>query len=76
MWTDLGLSVFVIYATIRAFWGSAYYVEDYHYLTPFYSPCVSASCVEGAGTLAPGLANCHGSFRWRSYRCRFCWRSG
>lgn len=47
-WTDLGLSVFIVYATIRAFWGSAYYVEKYHYLTPFYSPCVSASCVEGA----------------------------
>jgi hypothetical protein len=46
--TDLGLAMFVIYATIRAFWGSAYYVPQYHYLTPFYSPCVSASCIEGA----------------------------
>lgn len=46
--TVLGLGVFVVYATIRSFVRSAYYVEDYHYLTPFYSPCVSASCVEGA----------------------------
>jgi hypothetical protein len=46
--TDLGLGAFVVYATVRAFWGSAYWVEDYHYLTPFYSPCVSASCAEGA----------------------------
>jgi hypothetical protein len=48
LWTDLGLSAFIIYATVRAFWGSAYWVEDYHYLTPFYSPCVSASCEAGA----------------------------
>jgi hypothetical protein len=48
LWTDLGFATFVIYATVRAFWGSAYYVADYHYLTPFYSPCVSASCVDGA----------------------------
>nr|WP_240958941.1 hypothetical protein [Rhodococcus sp. HNM0563] len=46
--TALGLLVFVVYATIRSFVRSAYYVEDYHYLTPFYSPCVSDSCVEGA----------------------------
>ncbi|MGU3583820.1 hypothetical protein ACLBYD_11630 [Rhodococcus sp. C26F] len=46
--TVLGLGVFVVYATIRSFVRSAYYVEDYHYLTPFYSPCVSASCVDGA----------------------------
>jgi len=46
--TVLGLGVFVVYATIRSFVRSAYYVDDYHYLTPFYSPCVSASCVEGA----------------------------
>jgi hypothetical protein len=46
--TNLGLAAFVIYATIRAFWGSAYWVEDYHYLTPFYSPCVSTGCTPAA----------------------------
>ncbi len=46
--TDLGLAAFVVYATIRAFWGSAYWVEDYHYLTPFYSPCVSTACAPGS----------------------------
>jgi len=45
----VGLATFVVYATIRSFWGSAYYVPQYHYLSPFYSPCLSASCVEGAG---------------------------
>lgn len=47
-WTDLGFAAFLLYGFIRAMWGSAYYAEDYHYLTPFYSPCVSASCVAGA----------------------------
>lgn len=46
--TNLGLLAFILYATIRAFWGSAYWVDKYHYLTPFYSPCVSASCESGA----------------------------
>lgn len=46
--TNLGLAAFVIYATIRSFWGSAYWVEDYHYLTPFYSPCVSTGCTPEA----------------------------
>lgn len=56
--TNLGLGAFVIYATIRAFWGSAYWVEAYHYLTPFYSPCLSDSCVPGSshfGTPFPEL---------------------
>ncbi|MFI9507438.1 hypothetical protein [Nocardia sp. NPDC052566] len=46
--TVVGLAAFVIYATIRAYVRTAYWVDDYHYLTPFYSPCVSTSCVEGA----------------------------
>lgn len=51
VWTNLGLAAFVIYATIRAFWGSAYYVSDYHYLTPFYSPCISTACEPGSSHL-------------------------
>ncbi|MFJ4101875.1 hypothetical protein [Amycolatopsis japonica] len=46
--TVLGLSAFIIYATIRSFVRTAYWVPEYHYLTPFYSPCVSESCVEGS----------------------------
>jgi hypothetical protein len=49
--TNLGLAAFLIYGLIRASWQSAYYVADYHYLTPFYSPCVSASCVPGSSHL-------------------------
>ncbi|KAA0021734.1 hypothetical protein [Antrihabitans cavernicola] len=46
--TTLGLATFVIYAGVRSYVRAAYWVEDYHYLTPFYSPCVSASCVPGS----------------------------
>ena len=46
--TALGLAAFVIYSTIRSYVRSAYWVPDYHYLTPFYSPCLSTSCVPGS----------------------------
>ncbi|MBW8481479.1 hypothetical protein [Actinomadura parmotrematis] len=37
-------TAWVVYATVRAFWGSAFYVPQYHYLTPFYSPCFNELC--------------------------------
>lgn len=46
--TALGLATFVVYAGVRSLVRTAYWVDDYHYLTPFYSPCVSASCVPGS----------------------------
>ncbi len=49
--TVVGLGAFIVYATVRAFVRTAYWVPDYHYLTPFYSPCVSTSCVEGSSHL-------------------------
>lgn len=55
--TVLGLAAFVIYATVRAFVRSAYWVSDYHYLTPFYSPCVSTSCVEGSSHFGHWVGN-------------------
>jgi hypothetical protein len=58
--TDLGLATFIIYATIRAFWGSSYWVDRYHYLTPFYSPCISSSCAPGASHLGVWF----GHFPW------------
>jgi len=39
-------TAFVIYATWRAFAGSHYYLAPY--LSPFYSPCLTADCVEGS----------------------------
>ena len=43
--TFLGLGAWVTYATVRVFMQKYYWVADYHYLTPFYSPCVSKGCV-------------------------------
>ena len=37
---------FVVYATWRAFAGHDYYAAPY--LSPFYSPCLTTSCVEGS----------------------------
>ncbi|BBZ35820.1 hypothetical protein [Mycolicibacterium confluentis] len=63
--TNLGFAAFLIYATARAFMQDHFYVEQYNYLTPFYSPCVvnydpatGSGCPEGAahfGTFLPDL---------------------
>jgi hypothetical protein len=52
---DLGFAAFVIYATVRAFLQNNYYVEAYHYLTPFYSPCISKGCVPEASHFWPQI---------------------
>ena len=44
------LTLWILYAVVRAFMQRWYWVEDYHYLTPFYSPCVSNGC-EGDSSL-------------------------
>ena len=46
--TDLGFAAFIIYATVRAFMRDDFFVEKYHYLTPFYSPCLSKACGEAS----------------------------
>ncbi len=38
------LSVWVLYALVRTASQRAYFVGNYHYLSPFTSPCVTASC--------------------------------
>jgi hypothetical protein len=38
------LGFFAVYSLIRIFMNKWYFVEDYHYLTPVYSPCISQSC--------------------------------
>ena len=42
------LSTWVTYATVRVFWQAAYFAPKEHYLSPFYSPCVTASCAPGS----------------------------
>ena len=46
--TVLGLTAWVAYATVRVFLQDNYWVAKYHYLTPFYSPCVSNGCIPEA----------------------------
>src|SRR4051794_17705478 len=43
----IALGTFLLYATIRLFYDKNYYVEDFHYIAPFYSPCLSTDCVPG-----------------------------
>lgn len=56
--TVIGLVAWLTYATVRVFMQQWYWVGDYHYLTPFYSPCVSDGCVPEAaefGTFLPDV---------------------
>ncbi|GIF97424.1 hypothetical protein [Catellatospora citrea] len=46
--TVIGLTAWVAYATFRVFMQKLYWVDAYHYLTPFYSPCVSKGCYPAA----------------------------
>ena len=54
--TAFVLVSFIIYATFRAFENGYYFVESSNLISPFYSPCLSASCEPGAqlfGVVAP-----------------------
>jgi hypothetical protein len=42
------LSAWVLYALVRTVWQAAYFDQHAHYLSPFYSPCVTASCAPDA----------------------------
>lgn len=44
--TFLGITAWVTYATVRVYMQKWYFIEgkNYHYLTPFYSPCISDAC--------------------------------
>src|SRR5512139_4009668 len=41
-------TAWVAYATVRAMMGKYFYAAEYHYLTPFYSPCVNERCGDAA----------------------------
>lgn len=38
------LTVFIVYSTIRIFMNDHFFVGQFHYLTPMYSPCISEEC--------------------------------
>ena len=44
--TGIGLALFVVYGSFRAFQNDFYYAAPY--LTPFYSPCITTACVPEA----------------------------
>jgi hypothetical protein len=46
--TFIGLSAFVLYGLIRTSSQDAFWVEKYHYLSPFASPCLSDTCGKAA----------------------------
>ncbi|GAB3724978.1 hypothetical protein [Nocardiopsis nanhaiensis] len=46
--TTLGLATFLVYGAVRVFQQDHYWVQEHHYLTPFYSPCLAQQCVEDA----------------------------
>jgi hypothetical protein len=46
--TVIGLSAWLLYGLVRIYMHKWYWVEDYHYLTPFYSPCITERCVPEA----------------------------
>jgi hypothetical protein len=45
--TFVAFAAFVVYATVRAFWGNHTYFHD-PYLSPFYSPCLTSDCMKEA----------------------------
>ncbi len=46
--TFAGLLLISIYAAVRTFMGDYYWVDEYRYLTPMYSPCLSEECLPAA----------------------------
>jgi hypothetical protein len=53
--TAVLLTLWVAYATVRVFTQRNFFVEQYHYLSPFTSPCVTASCPQAARDLGTWL---------------------
>jgi hypothetical protein len=53
--TAVLLTIWVAYATTHVFIGNWYWVPKFHYLTPFYSPCISGECAPGSSSLGQWL---------------------
>ncbi|MBT8227984.1 MAG: hypothetical protein HKP61_23385 [Dactylosporangium sp.] len=51
-----GFGLFVLYTGIRCFFiQESFWVEQYHYLTPVFSPCISEKCPDNASDLGQWL---------------------
>ncbi len=55
--TAVLLTIWVTYAVVHVFIGKYYWVPKYHYLTPFYSPCVSGECTPGSSSLGTWIGS-------------------
>jgi hypothetical protein len=55
--TAVLLAIWVTYATVHVFIGKYYFVPRYHYLTPFYSPCVSGECTPGSASVGTWIGS-------------------
>lgn len=53
----VALIVLLGYVVVRLFMREYYWVDEYHYLTPLYSPCISDGCVPGSSHLGTFLPN-------------------
>jgi len=53
--TVIGLTAWLAYATVRVFMHKYFWVQDYHYLTPFYSPCITDRCPPDAAEFGTWL---------------------
>jgi len=53
--TAVVFGTFVVYTTVRVFIADHYWVEQYNYLTPVFSPCLSDSCAPGSAHLGTWL---------------------
>ncbi len=54
----VALTVLLGYVLVRLFMRDYYFVPEYNYLTPLYSPCISVDCVPGSahfGAILPSL---------------------
>jgi hypothetical protein len=53
--TVVVFTAWLAYGLVRSMMGENFYVEQYHYLTPFYSPCINEACGPAAefGTFLP-----------------------
>ena len=74
--TAAALTIWVAYACVHVFIGRWYWVPRYHYLTPFYSPCVSGACAPGASSLGTWFPKVPSIIPYAIVACRSSWASG
>jgi len=55
--SGLSLGIFLVYSGVRLFWDKSYFLEEFHYVAPFYSPCMSSSCTPGTSPLGTPIGS-------------------